>query len=780
MKKPPQGQSKSLYTNSLATVTNTNENTAASSNLDNLIKAALDSTRVQPPSQEQQKHDQSQLNQPPLTVNTLETSGLINNSKAPASSSTGSLPILTQPQDQPHQAPSPLALSPGSLHLSPSASPGGIGATPPLSDGSPISNFRLKSPSLSSNFAYLANPAMTEWENFGFLTTLDARNMSRSNSVAVEDDDDNQNSIYSTGTDNNNRIISNNNKNLSSSPRAIQDFLNRIEVNSTINLRNPVDSHETIYRLFDRYTCGILSIKDGPNENPWRSIMWPLALEHGALYNAIAAMTKFHNAKNDKECRQIAMNHMKESFNLLAIGLSNKSIPLDIALATTLALALAEAWDRHISTGVAHIRGASAMLKRLIPKHQGTRLPQWLQFLFNSWLYLDVVSRLTSDSVEEKSLIELSDSEESEEDSTEHQTNEQSICTPATNQPEETNSTPEGIVELASFFESPDDASPKSTTSDRSRVLPRRRRSSSSTSSRRELKGFLFLGQGEEIDPLMGCGQTLFPLIGRVATLVHKIRRLPRNTLSIVSEAVELKRQLELWNPTLSPLMTHVEDPTWDLNSCLATAEAYRYAALLHLHQAVPEVPSLASHELAEKVMMLLASIPISSRTCIIHIFPLLVSGCEALPGEEREWVKDRWTMLDKRMHIGNINCTIEVVKEVWLRKDVLRRQQAAATTLQNGMGDINGDLTRHKVNGSGTAAAAVAANAATGLGGEIKTRRSSKDIATSISSAVSQAFGQANGASGLPITREIEDGIKGWSHWSVVMNEWGWEVLLG
>ncbi|KAF5095936.1 hypothetical protein D0Z00_002960 [Geotrichum galactomycetum] len=133
--------------------------------------------------------------------------------------------------------------------------------------------------------------------------------------------------------------------------------------------------------------------------------------------------------------------------------------------------------------------------------------------------------------------------------------------------------------------------------------------------------------------------------------------------------------------------------------------------------------------------------------------------------------------MLDKRMHIGNINCTIEVVKEVWLRKDVLRRQHAAAT-LQNGMGDIKGDLTRHKVNGSGTAAAA--ANAATGLGGEVKTRRSSKDIATSISSAVSQAFGQASGASGMPIAREIEDGIKGWSHWSVVMNEWGWEVLLG
>lgn len=725
--------------------------------------------------QQQQQHHHHQNQQSQTPINDIQKFPLVSTTKV-SSQSTIATPTSTHTKHQQSGlVTSSVAVSPRAVRPPSSPSPGSRGATPPFSDSLSVTSIRLKSPSLSPNFAYLANPAMAEWENFGFLTRLDARNLSRSNSIAVEDDDqDDQNSVYSVGTNNSDHIITNS---FTSSPHAIHDFLQRIKSNNNIHLHNPVDSHDEIYRLFDRYTCGILSIKNGPNENPWRSIVWPLALEHGALYNAIAAMTKFHNAKNDKNCRQVAMEYMKESFNLLAIGLSNKSIPLDIALATTLALALAEAWDRHISTGVAHIRGASTMLKRLIPKYQGARLPQMLQFLFNSWLYLDVVSRLTSDSVEEKSLVEMSDSEEEEDNLTEEKKNKHSVQPSGANKPETPNSTLEGIVELASLFEVRDHSSPNSNCSDRSRVSSSRHRSLSNASSQRELKGFLFLGQGEEIDPLMGCGQTLFPLIGRVATLVHKIRRVPRNTLSIVSEAVELKQQLELWNPRLSPRLTHVEDPMLDLNSCISTAEAYRYAALLHLHQAVPEVPSLTSHELAEKVMMLLASIPISSPTCVIHIFPLLVAGCEALPGEEREWVMNRWDLFEKRMHTGNINCTIEVVKEVWLRKDVLLRQQAAAH-LHNGINESESDLSVSKAGGSGSVSVTV--NTAMGIGDNSKMRRNSTNIKMSISSTMSQEFSLANGGPVQSSTHEIEDGIKGWSHWSVVMNEWGWEILLG
>jgi hypothetical protein len=215
----------------------------------------------------------------------------------------------------------------------------------------------------------------------------------------------------------------------------------------------------------------------------------------------------------------------------------------------------------------------------------------------------------------------------------------------------------------------------------------------------------------------------------------------------MISQAAELKRQLDSWNATLSQQMNLVEDPTWDLNSCLATAEAYRYAALLYLHQAVPEIPSLSAHDLAEKVMILLASIPTSSRTCIIHIFPLLVAGCEA-EAEEREWVSERWQMLATRMWIGNIDRTIEVVKEVWMRKDIMQKERAKTQAKANN--------TSSKV-------------------------LSSRDIASSIASSVAEALGEKRSSFGNHDEADDEcQGVRGWCHWSVIMKEWGWEVLLG
>jgi hypothetical protein len=34
-------------------------------------------------------------------------------------------------------------------------------------------------------------------------------------------------------------------------------------------------SPEMLMLRFDKQTCGILSVKDGPTENPWRTLIWP-------------------------------------------------------------------------------------------------------------------------------------------------------------------------------------------------------------------------------------------------------------------------------------------------------------------------------------------------------------------------------------------------------------------------------------------------------------------------------------------------------------------------
>lgn len=516
------------------------------------------------------------------------------------------------------------------------------------------------------------------------------------------------------------------------------------------------DDHTKTINLFDRYTAGILSIKDGPTENPWRTVLLPLAHDHGALFHAVGAMAKFHNARQDQEMRSQAVQHMRQSFEMLGEGLNNKTLPPNVALATTISLAVAEGWDlTRYSTGISHLKRATKILRQLINQYKNMPLPPWLQFLFNSWLYYDVVARLTAEdeeSPEERSLVEMTDDEDEDDDQNDNDKNE-------TNNSPNQQQNPSDILETLLNNQVFDDSSPEASESPESLTDHRKRRSSSngSLTKRRRystaagsfvFKEHLFTGQKEEVDPLLGCGHTLFPLVGKVASLVQRVRKLDKNSLTVVSEAVELKHQLETWNTTLSKRMTLVEDPTWDLNSCLSTAEAYRYSALLYLHQAVPEVPSLRSHELAEKVMMLLASIPMSSGCRVVSIFPLLIAGCEA-EGDERNWVLERWQMLSERMWIGNIDRTVDVVKEVWSRKDYCRRQREQKQQ-------------------------------ETSESDKIIARRSSKDIASSIASRVAQAFGGSFDSPNDEDDLDYNNGIKGWCHWSMVMKEWGWEIILG
>ncbi|GME99455.1 unnamed protein product [Ambrosiozyma monospora] len=205
---------------------------------------------------------------------------------------------------------------------------------------------------------------------------------------------------------------------------------------------------------FDRYTCGILSIKNGPTENPWRTVLLPLSQQYPVMLHSISALTCFHVARGDSHLRSEGMKHMKLAIMDLVHGLSDKSIPLDVALATCLVLANGEAWDRHVSTGISHLKGARTMISQMLSNLAGTstsgslrfspspansggsgdsaidddldtdheshsmhrggsmsrtssfsssvvstnsrkRIPKELHFMFNAWLYFDVLARMT-------------------------------------------------------------------------------------------------------------------------------------------------------------------------------------------------------------------------------------------------------------------------------------------------------------------------------------------------------------------------------------------------
>lgn len=402
-----------------------------------------------------------------------------------------------------------------------------------------------------------------------------------------------------------------------------------------VSVPPPMDDYYTrISRLFDHHTCGIVTIKDGPSDNPWRTSLWPLAQHNPVLYHAIAAMTLFHTARGNIEIRREAFSHMRDSIQLLASGIS--SLQPHVALATTLSLAFAESWDQHITTGMLHLRGSKPLVKGLLAKYN-RRLPSWLLFLYNSYVYLDVLARLTSSGdIDEDDVLEIE------------------------NVDMHVGSAGEDPLDIAHVISADLVHFQQQLSSDLATSPP--------SSVVRPLAHDMHPpGAADGIDPLLGCAQTLFPVIGKIGTLANRVARFEADSTS-VSQASMLMRLLQQWRPATA-VQYFVNDPDWDLRSCLNTAEAYRYAAMIHLVQAVPQVQTEPLPVTTQRVLRLLEDIPTSSRTCTTHIFPLLVAGCEA-QGSQRHFVKRRWESLAVRLWIGNVDRAVEVMEEVWRQRD--------------------------------------------------------------------------------------------------------------
>lgn len=537
---------------------------------------------------------------------------------------------------------------------------------------------------------------------------------------------------------------------------------------------------EQILLLYSTYTCGIMSIKSGATENPWKNLYIPLTSDYPYLFNSIASMTLFHLASNTKigeksaQLRSKGYAYMKSCILELASGLSKMEnninceflFPADVALATCLNLAVSESWDTHISSGIAHLKGANSMIQKVISvikqylsvgrKKKPSNVPrsvlkkklvfvsdeEWskiedfdnenqdssiqddmyiprnLQLLFNQWIYFEVLSQMTCYNGQDVKGIDLVSAITKNIQTTEKKRDEEIKSSRSS----DNFNSPSGSLDLHH-----------------------------SSGARKELFHYLenfdaIIKNVDYVDPLLGCAQSLFLIMGRVANLISKVRiskendkKQVRNSLSNISQASELKQQLVDWRPNVSAQMAELgskeaKDSSWDFYSCISTAEAYRYATLLYLHEAVPEVPLISSHQLAEKIFVLLASIPSNSNLFIVHIFPLLVSSCEAEPGEERDWCLARWMALSERLWIGNIDRAFEVVKEVWKRKDEQVKQNKESTVSEKLDLDDPRDFSVHLH----------------GLMSSINKNKVQDDR-----------------------------GIISKTHWSTIMMEWGWEVLL-
>jgi len=446
----------------------------------------------------------------------------------------------------------------------------------------------------------------------------------------------------------------------------------------------PPGSPEMLVLRFDKLTCGILSVKDGALENPWRTLVWPLAKNTPALRHAIFALAAFHSGKENPYLRVQGVKHMRQSMGFLVENIQN--MRADTALATTLALAFADTWDQHTRTCIQHLRGAKALMSQVIATGmKGNSSDEELdriRFLFNTWSYMDVIARLTS----------LDD------------------CGPHTWD--------------SSIFDLPNNTV-------------------------------------HDIDPLMGCATTLYPLMSRVAKLIQHVRKSLSNTVSVVAQAMELKALLEQWEPPR--WFEPPEDPHSEVQHSIQVAHAYRWATLLYLHQAVPEIPSEPADELAKRVLILLATVPYTSRTTIIQMFPLVAAGAEVDAEDDRKWVLDRWTTIQARLMLGGVDRCLEVLKEVWGRRDAMnarrehelassRRAGSTSSDRERASSSLPNDFNNYSLHGFHKGSMA-------GRSGQA-------------------ASGHARRGSALASLEniEFERTVRGKLHWVSVMAEWGWD----
>lgn len=278
------------------------------------------------------------------------------------------------------------------------------------------------------------------------------------------------------------------------------------------------------------------------------------------------------------------------------------------------------------------------------------------------------------------------------------------------------------------------------------------------------------------LDPLMGYALTFFPIMRRVADLINKVRARSTsgNSPAIISQGLQLRQVIEDWSPPIDLEM--IEDPTPNMTDAIQTAEAYRWATLCLLYQAIPELPNLTSYgELAQKILVYLATTPLDSKTIIVHILPLMVAGCDAVEEEDREFVRERWSAMAKRMVAGIINRCLKITEEVWRRREEYLWTRGlsvsphdlrlgSSTTTANDSAALSEDIANFINLGTNPGAAAPSSGGSTMQGSRASVRNAN-------GFPISAAF--KKGVDTLTRSGCSEYTVRGKLHWLGVMKDW-------
>lgn len=269
-----------------------------------------------------------------------------------------------------------------------------------------------------------------------------------------------------------------------------------------------------------------------------------------------------------------------------------------------------QVWDDPRLDGRTHVLGASKILEKQLCQLARKRkaAAPFMRFLYNTWLYLDVLSSLSS-----------------------------------------------GEDPYALKFYSSSMSPPPSPA-----IIP-------GTSPSGE-ENFSFRN---EVDSLLGCAGDLFPLIARMSQVCNRLndKIITLSEIQFIEDAIHVRDELLAWKPPGISNLQESSDIHCSLDDIVTTAEVYRLSSLLHLYRAFPPLGKDIQN-LADQILNSLLLIPIDSGSLCIHIWPLMAAGCEHSELYKRELVLQRFEVVREKLKVANVDQVIDLLLEVWKRRD--------------------------------------------------------------------------------------------------------------
>jgi len=136
-----------------------------------------------------------------------------------------------------------------------------------------------------------------------------------------------------------------------------------------------------------------------------------------------------------------------------------------------------------------------------------------------------------------------------------------------------------------------------------------------------------------------------------------------------IQKAIEVRDELLAWRPPEIEFLQESSDVNCSLEDVVRTAEVYRLTALLHLYRTFPPL-GRDIQNLADQILETLLVIPKESHSLCIHIWPLMAAGCEHTDPFKRQKVCQRFVDVRDKLMIANVDQAMDLLAEVWRRRD--------------------------------------------------------------------------------------------------------------